>query len=211
MIKRTALSFIIILSACLLYSNFLCPQEVRAGVDVLEFNPNARIKGLGGAGAAINGITTPLAVNPASMGIGNQPKLSFFYGGLSTSTHFGYVEYDYPVTSWAALGAASRVKYLNENNFSRDLFFGLSFDLFKSLSVGSSAGLISETLYGNTGEAFTASAGMQIAPFKWMNLSAGAKNINSPVIKYGSTGSSVALTLDGRVGISNENKRELWS
>ncbi len=155
----------ILFLAKVLFIYMACSAPLPATGKFPEFNPNARINGLGSAGAAIDGISTPLVVSPASLGINNQPKLSFFYGCLSTATHVGYVEYDYPFTTWAALGAATRVKYLDKDNYSRDLFFGLSVDLFNGFSMGTSGGLISETLYGNAEEAVTVGAGIFIAPF----------------------------------------------
>ncbi|MEA3505946.1 MAG: hypothetical protein U9R36_00385 [Elusimicrobiota bacterium] len=198
--NKTLLSGILIFAAALSLS-----VRLNADQAVLEFNPNVRVKALGAAGAAIRGISTPLAVSPAGIGVKNHPKLSFFYGTLSTSTHFGYVEYDYPFTTCAAVGAASRVTYENEKNYSRDFFLGASFDIFRGLNIGTSGGLISDTVSGNTGEAFTVAGAMFIAPFSWLNFSAEARNLNSPVIEYETINSSTALTMDLRGGISIYN------
>lgn len=174
---------------------------------LLERNPSARLKSLGGAGVAINDMSSSLYVNPAVMSYDPHGRLSIFYGYLPKASHFGYLEYIYPFSSFGSLGAGIESRIKNSENYQQNYLFGLALRPFKGFSFGLTGKVILKTFLNDYAEDFGLDAGAHITLFKWLNFGSKIENIKSPLLEYENIGLTEEASINLQNGINILNER----
>lgn len=169
---------------------------------MLEGNPNARLKALGGTGVALKDNPFGLFVNPASVVYPPHGRFSVFYGNLLDGVHFGYMEYVYPFSTWGSIGAGVETKIKDNSNYNQNYSFGFAVKFLKGFSLGVNAKAIMKTFKNEYVQDFGIDSGIHIAPFKWLNIGIKGENLKVPSLKYESLNITESFTRNFHAGIS---------
>jgi len=169
---------------------------------LVQANPSARIKSLGGAGTALSDNSSAMSINPGSFSYMPNGQLSLFYGNLHDSSHHVYIEYIYPFATAGSLGSSAEINFKDVNNSLQNYSMGFSLRILKSLSAGTAVRAITGNLNGFYGQAVGFDAGLHIRPCSWMNIGIAWQNINQPEVEYDESGVTETVEPVIRGGLS---------